>query len=235
MTFVSREMRAGRVFAGAAIVVTSIALAPGSAMAQATATEKAREAGRETTQETKEAVRDSGNAVTDSWITMKVHAQFVPEDALEGSDIDVETKKGVVTLMGTVPTAAGRDRAVQIAKTTDGVKNVSNQLRVAAAERNDVAGATGAAAREGARETGATARDAGRGVSDGWLTSKIYADMIDEDALEGSDIDVDVNGGVATLTGTVATAAGSARAAEVAKGIDGVKSVRNNLKVAARK
>jgi len=235
MMFVSRDMRVARVFTGAAIVVTAIALAPGTALAQATATEKAKEAGRETKQETKEAAHATGNAVTDSWITMKVHAQFVPEDALEGSDIDVETNKGVVTLMGTVLTAAGRDRAVQIAKATDGVKNVSNRLRVAAVGGNDVAAATGAAAKEGAKDVSDASRSAGHAVSDGWLTSKIYADMIDEDVLEGSDIDVDVNAGVATLKGTVATAAGSARAAELTKGIDGVKSVRNNLKVVARK
>ena len=202
--------------------------------AQQTATDKAREAGRETKQESRAATKTTGNAMSDSWITMKVHAQFVPEDALEDSDIDVETNKGVVSLMGTVPTAAGRDRAVQIAKATDGVKSVNSRLRIAP-ERDGDDMKTGAAAREGARETKGAARGAGRGMSDGWVTSKIYADFIDEDALEGSDIDVDVKAGVVTLKGTVPTQAGSARAADVAKAIDGVKSVRNSLKVTARK
>ena len=229
----TREMRAGRVCAGAAIVVTALVFAPGSAVAQATTTDRAREAGRETKQETKDAARATGNAVTDSWITMKVHAQFVPENALEDSDIDVETKAGVVSLMGTVTTAAGRDRAVQIAKATDGVKSVNTKLRIAPERDDDTTAAVGAAAREGASETKSAAKGAGRAVSDGWLTSKIYADFIDEDALEGSDIDVDVNAGVATLKGTVPTQAGSDRAAAAAKSIEGVKSVRNNLKVKA--
>lgn len=216
----------------AALVLASAAF---TQAAQQTATDKAREAGRESKQEAKVAAKETGNAVTDSWITMKVHAQFVPEDALEDSDIDVETKKGIVSLMGTVPTAAGRDRAVQIAKATDGVKSVTNRLRVVPERDVDAAAKTGAAAREGARETKEAAAGAGRKVSDGWLTSKIYADFIDEDALEGSDIDVDVNAGVVTLKGTVPTQAGSARAADVAKAIDGVKSVRNSLKVTARK
>ncbi len=215
----------------AALVLASAAF---TQAAQQTATDKARDAGRETTQEAKVAAKATGNAVTDSWITMKVHAQFVPEDALEDSDIDVETNKGVVSLSGTVPTAAGRDRAVQIAKATDGVKSVTNRLRIVAERDTDVAAATGAAAREGASETKDAARGAGRAVTDGWLTSKIYADFIDEDALEGSDIDVDVNAGVVTLKGTVPTQAGSARAADVAKAIEGVKSVRNSLKVKAR-
>src|SRR5215510_14507455 len=46
-------------------------------------------------QEAKQAPKKSGNPVTDSWITMKIHSQFIPEDSLEGSDIDVDTNAGV--------------------------------------------------------------------------------------------------------------------------------------------
>jgi len=226
MSFVIREIRTGRALAGA-VVVTALALAPGSAAAQATATQQAQSAGQEVKQETKQAAHKTGNAITDSWITMKVHSQFVPENVLENSDIDVETKAGVVTLMGTAPTAAAKSRAVAIAKATDGVKSVNDRLRVAPSS-NDVA------ASEVAKDTKQTANKAGNTVSDGWVTSKIYADYIDEDVLEGSDIDVDVDAGVATLKGTVPTQAGSARAAAIAKATDGVKSVRNNLKVVAK-
>jgi len=215
----------------AALVLASAAF---TQAAQQTTTDKARAAGHETKQDAKVAAKQTGNVVTDSWITMKVHSQFVPEAALEDSDIDVETNNGVVSLTGTVPTAAGRDRAVQIAKATDGVKSVTNSLRIVPERDGNAAAATGAAAKEGARETKEAAHGAGRTVTDGWLTSKIYADFIDEDALEGSDIDVDVNAGVVTLKGTVPTQAGSARAAAVAKAIDGVKSVRNSLKVKSR-
>lgn len=228
-----------------ALVVALTGAAPTAAQ---TAEQKAREAGRETRdqvrqarQETRGVAGRSGNAITDSWITMKVHSQFVPEDALEDSDIDVETRGGVVTLTGTVATAAGKSRAVAIAKGTDGVKSVSDRLRVAPEDADDdddrpaAGAAAGATAREGARETRAAGRSAGRAVSDGWLTSKIYADFIDEAPLEGSDIDVDVNKGVVTLSGTVASKAGMAHAATVAQKIEGVKSVRNNLKVRAER
>jgi hyperosmotically inducible protein len=231
MRSVIREIRGGRALAGAAVVVTALVIAPASASAQATATQKAQSAAHETKQETKAAAHKTGNAITDSWITMKVHSQFVPEDVLENSDIDVETKAGVVTLMGTVPTAAGKTRAVAIAKATDGVKSVNDRLRVTPSADHDVSAAAGAAAREGAKDTKQAAHKAGNTVSDGWVTSKIYADFIDEDVLEGSDIDVDVKAGVATLKGTVPTQAGSARAAAIAKATDGVKSVRNTLKV----
>ena len=227
MSPVIRETRTGRALAGAAVVMTALALAPASASAQATATQQAQAAAQETKQETKEAAHKTGNVITDSWITMKVHSQFVPENVLENSDIDVETKAGVVTLMGTVPTAAGKSRAAAIAKATDGVKSVNDRLRVAPSG----SAAAGAAASEVAKDTKQTANKAGASISDGWVTSKIYADYIDEDVLEGSDIDVDVDAGVATLKGTVPTQAGSARAAAIAKATDGVKSVRNNLKV----
>lgn len=216
------------------------------AAAQTTAEQKTREAARETRQEareakqeTKDAARRGGNAVTDSWITMKVHSQFVPEDALEDSDIDVETRNGVVTLTGTVATAAGKSRAAAIAKATDGVKNVNDRLRVDAARMDDdareAAAKTGAAAREGARDAKDAGRTAGRAVSDGWVTSKIYAQFIDEGALNDSDIDVDVNRGVVTLSGTAVSEAGVARAAAIAKATDGVKSVNNKLRVGAER
>ena len=237
--------------------------------AQQDATRETREAGREATQETREAGRESrsaarqaGNAISDSWLTMKIHSQFVPEDALDGSDIDVDTNGAVVTLTGTVPTASARTRAVAIAKATDGVQRVEDKLRIAPAGTG-MAGAAGrepdtsareagreagAATREAGREAGAdtreTARDArgtaretagttGKAVTDGWLKSKIYAQFIAEDALENSDIDVDVRRGVVTLNGTVRNEADIARAAAIAKATDGVASVQNTLKVAA--
>ena len=50
---------------------------------------------------------------------------------LNDSDIDVDVSKGVVTLKGTVKSAAARTKAVSIAKATDGVKSVKNLLTVA--------------------------------------------------------------------------------------------------------
>ena len=73
----------------------------------------------------------AANPVKDGWITFKIHSLYVPEDALEGSDIDVTTKAGVVTLAGTVPSEAGRARAIAVAKATDGVKSVTDSLRIA--------------------------------------------------------------------------------------------------------
>lgn len=72
----------------------------------------------------------AGEKITDGWITTKVNWFFIGEDLLEDSEIDVETKDQVVTLKGFVKSTAGRARAVELAKATDGVKDVVDQLQV---------------------------------------------------------------------------------------------------------
>jgi hyperosmotically inducible protein len=81
--------------------------------------------------ETKKAAKKTGEVVSDSWITTKVKAKFVGEDALKHSHITVSTTDNVVTLTGTVATEAGRERAIAIVKATDGVKNVVDKLTIA--------------------------------------------------------------------------------------------------------
>ena len=64
--------------------------------------------------------------VSDTWITTKVKADLVTEKGIPGTDIKVETNKGVVSLSSTtVLTDAQKTTAVQIAKNIKGVKAVS--------------------------------------------------------------------------------------------------------------
>ncbi len=79
-----------------------------------------------------------------------------------------------------------------------------------------------------ARTAGSTI---GSGINDGWLWTKTRAALLATDDLRESTINVDVNNEVVTLRGTVGTKAQSDRATAVARGIDGVKSVTNSLKV----
>jgi hyperosmotically inducible periplasmic protein len=81
-----------------------------------------------------------------------------------------------------------------------------------------------------ARESG---RTVGSGVNDGWLWVKTRFDLAAADDLRDSTINVDVDNAVVTLTGTVASAAQKTRAETVAKAVEGVTRVRNNLRVQA--
>ena len=72
----------------------------------------------------------------------------------------------------------------------------------------------------------------GQGADDSWLWFKTRAALLATDDLRESTINVDVVNNVVTLKGSVASKAESDKAASVAKGIEGVKSVTNQLKVA---
>jgi len=92
--------------------------------------EKTKEGAEKTGEKTKEVAGTTGEVINDSWITTKISSDFVNEDTLKGSNINVDTKDHVVTLKGTVATAAGKTRAEEIAKTTKGVKHVVNTLTI---------------------------------------------------------------------------------------------------------
>ncbi|HEX8251418.1 MAG TPA: BON domain-containing protein [Pyrinomonadaceae bacterium] len=72
----------------------------------------------------------------------------------------------------------------------------------------------------------------GQGANDSWIWFKTRAALLGTSDLRESTVNVDVANDVVTLKGTVETAAQKTKAEQVAKGIDGVKSVKNELKVA---
>jgi hyperosmotically inducible periplasmic protein len=82
-----------------------------------------------------------------------------------------------------------------------------------------------------AEEAKRLGRTIGTGANDGWLWTKTRAMLATADDLRDSTINVDVDNAVVTLSGTVATQAQKTKAGRVAKGVEGVKSVRNNLTV----
>jgi hyperosmotically inducible protein len=66
----------------------------------------------------------AGQVVDDSVITTKVKSSYVADSAVSAYDISVETNQGVVALTGLVNSEAERQKAVQIARETSGVKQV---------------------------------------------------------------------------------------------------------------
>ena len=81
----------------------------------------------------------AGGAIGDGWITTKIHARFAEDDVVKGRRIDVDTKDGVVVLKGSVGSKLEHDRAEELARSTDGVKRVVNNLMIDAnADQHDV-------------------------------------------------------------------------------------------------
>jgi osmotically-inducible protein OsmY len=94
------------------------------------ATEKTKELGREAETRTGDAVDRTGAVMTDAAVTSAVKTKFLADTAVSGLKIDVDTRDGMVTLAGMVPTKAEADLAVAIARDTNGVKSVTNNLRI---------------------------------------------------------------------------------------------------------
>jgi len=125
----ARKARAGRVarVAGVTSVVNDLKLDPHADQNMA---EKAGEATKTVGEKTKEGVSKTGEVITDAWLNTKIHANMMNEPLLKDSDINVDVKDHMVTLKGTVTSPAGKARAGEIAKTTEGAKGVNNMLMV---------------------------------------------------------------------------------------------------------
>lgn len=77
--------------------------------------------------------RSAGQTLDDATITSKVKTALLADPEVKGLKIDVDTRKGEVTLSGTVDSQRQVDRATEIATATEGVRKVSTRLDI---ERN---------------------------------------------------------------------------------------------------
>jgi len=170
-------------------------------------------------------------AQTDAGVTTKVKSKFASDDVVKAYQIDVDTKDHVVTLSGQVENRAAKERAVTLARGTEGVRDVVDNLRVgegnaAVPGEHPTTGTSGVG--DKAAEVG---RDAGNAVSDAAITAAVKSKMLADSNVGGLKIDVDTSNGVVTLNGDVSSAAEKAAAMRLARDTDGVKSVRDNLTI----
>jgi hyperosmotically inducible protein len=92
--------------------------------------DKSKDGAETVADKTKQGVSKTGEAITDTYINTRVKTEFIGQDLLKDSDIKVDTNDHVVTLSGTVMSAAGRDKAIALAKTVDGVHSVVDNLTI---------------------------------------------------------------------------------------------------------
>jgi hyperosmotically inducible periplasmic protein len=154
----------------------------------------------------KDTTQDMKGAASDSWITSKTKIALFADDRVKGREVSVETVKGDVFLRGKVDTAEAKAAAAEIARTIEGVKNVKNDLQVVAPS---------------ARKT----VDA-----DDKQITKAVESRFNKDA-QLKKIDVRTDAGVVVLSGEVPNISVSAKASEMAHRVDGVKAVKNELRV----
>lgn len=75
----------------------------------------------------KSSAHEAGGDIADSWITTKVKSTYAYSSNVDGSDISVDTKGGIVTLNGMVDSGAERALAIELAQNVRGVKSVQSK------------------------------------------------------------------------------------------------------------
>ena len=156
-------------------------------------------------------------AVTDPGITSKVKTKFAADRVVNASTIKVETNNKVVTLTGNIDSQAEKDRALELARNTDGVVSVVDMIEVRTAEHEGSAPSPD--------------RTLGEKIDDAGITMKVKSKLLDDPLVKGLKIDVDTRDGVVFLTGTVRSQAEKDKAVLLAKESDGVRSVEANLRL----
>jgi osmotically-inducible protein OsmY len=158
--------------------------------------------------------REMWRGVSDATITGQVKAAFALSKRLSAYEIAVDTKDGVVTLSGQVPSEVDRELAGNVAKDTTGVKHVDNQLR----------------AEPGLKPSDASLRESSR-VADLEIHADLRERLAASEYLAGSEIQASVKDRVVTLTGRVQTPQQKTGAEQLARSLPNVAEVVNQLTV----
>jgi osmotically-inducible protein OsmY len=93
-------------------------------------TSRAREAGAEIGEKVAEGANKAERAMSDASLTTKIKAKMALDDSIKALDIDIDTEGTIVTLRGTVGSEAQRERAVRLARETEGVTQVLDRLEI---------------------------------------------------------------------------------------------------------
>lgn len=140
--------------------------------------------------------------ITDSGITAAVETELLIEKGVPLDLIDASTSQGIVTLSGAVDNLLARDRAVKIAESIRGVRGVIDRITVTPVSRPDAD-----------------------------IRKAILTVLLEDPATESYQVAVAVQDAVATLTGSVGSYAEKQLAGRIARGIKGVKDVRNEVAI----
>ena len=156
-------------------------------------------------------------AKIDSGVTAKVKAKLAIDDTVKAYQIAVTTQDKVVTLSGSVSTEEERERALQLARETEGVVDVRNQIMVRTSDESG--------------DAPDTDRTVGQVIADAGITAAVKANLLEDPTVRGLRIDVDTREGVVYLTGIVRNDREKDRAVEIALNTNDVRDVQADLRI----
>lgn len=172
----------------------------------------------------------------DSWITAKVKSKLAAAKDVGAFGTNVDTRDGVVTLRGEVDTEAEKTLAGRYAREIEGVRRVDNQLVVRGMPDREDTGvfdrddAASDDTREQVPQRGWGDRALG-GIDDAAITARVKSALAGTRGTRALKTNVDTKQGTVTLTGTARSESEKELAEEVAKGVNGVREVDNQIQV----
>src|SRR5688500_15628103 len=192
---------------------------------------------------------------SDAQLSSEIATRIANNKALSPDAVKVKVENGVVTLSGVVAKDADKTTAGELAR-VPGVIRVENNLKSREKATDAVEGTAGTVVdktRAGAKKTADVTKKGaaktvdltrkvagktkdvavgtGENVTDAWITSRIKTKFMGEDVLRASSINVDTNEHVVTLKGAVPTEAARDKALALAKEVEGVNKVVDNLTI----
>jgi len=149
-----------------------------------------------------------GTEIDDSVVTTSVKSAFLADADVKSFDLKVETRKGEVQLSGFVDNQGQIDRAVTVARGVSGVKGIDNKLQL-----------------KGAPTT------VGNKLDDSMVTTKVKGALLADSSVKSFDIAVLTRKGEVQLSGFVDNQGQIDRALAVARAVEGVGSVSNDMSI----
>jgi osmotically-inducible protein OsmY len=142
------------------------------------------------------------NDLEDKDITLAVENELLLDEGVSSHLVDVSTTEGIVKLSGSVGNILAKERAVKIARSVKGVRSVVDRIEVTPVEQSDYQ-----------------------------ISANVSNALLNDPATDSYEVEVEVNDGIVSLSGTVDSYAEKELCAEVAKGVKGVKDVKNNIDI----
>lgn len=149
-----------------------------------------------------------GTEIDDSVVSAQVKSALLADPDIKGFDFKIATRKGEVQLSGFVDNQAQLDRALVVTQAVTGVKSIDNKVSL-----------------KGAATT------IGNKVDDSIVTTQVKAALLADANIKSLDIAVVTRQGVVQLSGFVNNQIQIERAIEVARGIEGVSRVSNEMSI----
>ena len=181
-------------------------------------------------------------ASDDTRVATTIQSKYFQDDRLKGRHIEVTSHGGIVTLNGEVADETERAQALLLARTTDGVTRVEDNLTVGSSASTTITSPNAPNAPNAPNVPNPSNAPNASNVpnasnapsplnTDDALSARVHSQLSSDAQIKGAAIEVTAKNGVVLLQGTVTSAAAKQRALTIARGTDGVTQVVDRVQV----